>query len=235
MSKSEYFEIQEVENFDGDNTMDPYMAMDFEFTFGVMDTEDKYESFLKQYDEIDDERFKGLVADSVTVPMKSLNLNKWFDDYLITFKDEPTLENFQENIGQVIDSDYDEPTKLVGEQLMVAIVEGLPNVGHDEYLQTKNGMAAQSLDSIYRIQGVGTVGFNFSSEDKAMEVAEAMYKKSCVKLNQLGENLDIDSNMLLEYPLHLIEYRLNDNGDYEAQLPLTKLIPIKDPNEITEY
>ncbi|MCH4007904.1 hypothetical protein [Companilactobacillus sp.] len=235
MSSSEYFEIQEVDSFGNDNRMDPYMAMDLEFTFGVMDTEENYETFRKQYDKLDDKRFKRMISDSVTVPMKSLGMDPWFDDYFLTVKDQMTLDNFKQNVDQVLNSPYDAPTKLVGEQLMVAIVEGLPSVGHDEFLQTKNAMAQSSADKVYRVYGVGTVGFNFSDYDIALQVAEAMYKKASVKLNDIVPEMKIESSMLLDYPLHIVTYDRNKDGDYEAITPIQKLVPKKDPSEIKDY
>lgn len=235
MSSSEYFEIQEVDDIDNDNQMDPYMAMDLEFTFGVMDTEESYETYRKQYDELDDRCFKNMISDSTTVPMRTLNMNSWFDNYLITFKDEFTLDNFKVNIEQVLNSGYDEPTKLVGQQLMVGIVEGLPNVGHDDFLKTKNGMAKQDIETVYRVQGVGTVGFYLSDEDVAMQVAEGLYKRAAVKLNDIDPKMKITSEMLYDYPSHIITYKLNEDGNYQAKMPIKRLIPKTDPKEIKSY
>lgn len=234
MSSSEYFDIEEVDNINDDPRMDPYMAMDLEFTFGVMDTQEEYETFKQQYDEIDDRRFKKMISDSMTVPMSTLGMNKWFDDYLITFKDQFTLDNFKVNVEQVLKSPYDEPTKLVGEQLMVAIVEGLPNVGHDDYLKTKNGMASKALQKVYRVDGVGTVGFYLSDEDVALKVAESLYKKAAVKLNEMDPKMKIKPEMLLNYPSHIITYELNNDGAYQASL-IQRLNPKKDPQEIKNW
>ncbi|AKP66833.1 hypothetical protein [Companilactobacillus ginsenosidimutans] len=235
MTKSEYFGVQVVDDISKDNQMDPYMAMDLEFTFGVMETEKGYETFRKEYDAVEDERFKGMVSDSMTVPMKSLGLNEWFDDYLITFKDQATLDNFKKNLEQILKSKYDEATKLVGEQLMVAIVEGLPSVGHDDYLKTKNAMANRSVKKVYRVQGVGTVGFIFSDEDIAMQVAEKMYQKAAVKLNEMDPEFGIKSDMILDYPTHLITYSLNEKGVYVADSQMKRLVPSKNPSEIEDY
>ncbi|WP_125709643.1 hypothetical protein [Companilactobacillus zhongbaensis] len=235
MSNSDYFKIDEVDDISSDLVMDPYMAMDLEFTFGVMDSAENFERFKKQYDLIDDRRFKNMISDSTTVEMSSLGMDHWFDDYMITFKDQFTLDNFKVNVSQVLQSPYDDATKLVGQQLMVAIVEGLPNAGHDDYLKTKSGMADQSLQKVYRVNGVGTVGFNFSDEDIAFKVAETLFKKASVKLNEMDPKMKLKPEMLYDYPSHIITYELNGNGDYQAVMPIKRLTPIKDPSEIKSW
>ncbi|KRL66780.1 hypothetical protein [Companilactobacillus versmoldensis] len=234
MKESEFFKVTEVNNLDDDIQMDPYMAMNFEFTFGVVETNQRYQSYLTEYNRVDDARFKGLVESATTVPLSSLNVDQAFGDQRISFKDQATLDNFSDNIKQIQSSDYDAQTKYIGEKLMVAIVEGLPRNAHDDFLKTQNGMAQQNIDKVYAVHGIGTKSFYFDDLDLAVDVADEMYKKACQKINANGPQLDVEPDILMNYTSCIVTYQLGEKGVYQGTTPIYQMTPTKKPSSIAK-